>query len=41
MASELRLCGGGEDGTRTRNPRLAKAVRYQLRHFPEAGWLLN
>ena len=25
---------GGEDGTRTRNPRLAKAVRYQLRHFP-------
>ncbi len=24
----------GEDGTRTRNPRLAKAVRYQLRHFP-------
>ena len=29
-----RLSSGGEDGTRTRNPRLAKAVRYQLRHFP-------
>ena len=24
----------GDDGTRTRNPRLAKAVRYQLRHVP-------
>ena len=27
----------GDDGTRTRNPHLAKVVRYQLRHVPEAG----
>ncbi len=26
---------GGDEGTRTLNPRLAKAVRYQLRHVPE------
>ena len=25
---------GGDDGTRTRNPHLAKVVRYQLRHVP-------
>ena len=30
--TRIAICG--EDGTRTRNPRLAKAVRYQLRHFP-------
>jgi hypothetical protein len=29
--------GGGDEGTRTPNPRLAKAVRYQLRHVPEWG----
>jgi hypothetical protein len=28
---------GGDEGTRTPNPRLAKAVRYQLRHVPRAG----
>ncbi len=26
----------GDDGTRTHNPHLAKVVRYQLRHVPEA-----
>ena len=28
---------GGDDGTRTRNPLLAKQVRYQLRHVPQRG----
>ena len=28
---------GGDEGTRTLNPRLAKAVRYQLRHVPAAA----
>ena len=28
---------GGDEGTRTLNPRLAKAVRYQLRHVPGAA----
>ena len=27
--------GGGANGTRTRNPLLAKQVRYQLRHSPD------
>ena len=26
----------GDDGTRTRNPHLAKVMRYQLRHVPGA-----
>jgi|GraSoi013_1_20cm_3_1032427.scaffolds.fasta_scaffold120356_1 hypothetical protein len=27
--------GGGADGTRTRDPRTASAVRYQLRYSPD------
>ena len=32
-----RSVDGGDEGTRTLNPRLAKAVRYQLRHVPGAA----
>jgi hypothetical protein len=34
--SETWLVFGGADGTRTRDPRTASAVRYQLRYSPEA-----
>ena len=32
---EVELGMSGANGTRTRNPLLAKQVRYQLRHSPE------
>lgn len=39
VATALRLgtadSVSGDEGTRTLNPRLAKAVRYQLRHVPD------
>ena len=35
-AANVRLTRGGANGTRTRNPLLAKQVRCQLRHGP--GW---
>ena len=37
MISKGPLTWGGGDGTRTRNPLLAKQVRCQLRHAPRSA----
>lgn len=36
-AIDLGMCLGGDEGTRTLNPCLAKAVLYQLSYVPRLG----